>query len=307
MTGPAPDISIVVPTYNRPEALRRLLAALAAQRGVAFETIVVDDGGAVPLGEVTADLAGPARLRLLRQDNAGPAAARNRGAAAARAAVLAFTDDDCAPHPGWAAAMVRAVAAGATPVLVGGATSNAVRGNLFAEASQDIADFLSRPAGGRGDGGRGDGGQGDGGQGGAGPDFVASNNIAMPRAAFAELGGFDAAYPLAAGEDRAFCRAWISRGWAIAVEPRARVEHHHALDRAGFWRQHRNYGRGARAFHGSAEAAPFRPLARLGFYGRLVAHPFLCSPGWRGAARSGLMVMAQVAIVAGYMDGRGRD
>jgi GT2 family glycosyltransferase len=282
---------VVAPTYNRPEALARLLGALALQQGATVEVVVVDDGGAADLEPVVAPWRARMNLRLLRQENAGPAAARNRGAAQAAAPVLAFTDDDCAPRPGWAATMRDAVQGAArgsergasAPTLVGGLTVNAVSGNLFAEASQDVVDALSAPGA---------------------PDgaFAASNNIAMPRAAFLELGGFDAAYPLAAGEDRAFCRAWSARGWPVIRAEAAVVDHHHDLTLRGFWRQHRNYGRGARIFHaGSADARHGGGAqGRLGFYARLVTHPLRAAPGLRGAARAGLVAVAQAATAVGY-------
>jgi GT2 family glycosyltransferase len=103
----APDISVVVPTYRRAAALRRTLAALGRQRGAPpFEVVVCDDGS--PEGEAAAiaDAVEAARtsapghgaaVRLVRQENAGPAAARNAGARAAVAPLLLFLDDDCAP------------------------------------------------------------------------------------------------------------------------------------------------------------------------------------------------------------------
>ena len=106
---PLPLLSVIVPTLSRPEPLARCLAALAAQDYPVdrFEVIVVDDGGEQPLDAVVAGCRGPMPLTLLRQANAGPGAARNHGAAAAGGTLLAFTDDDCLPEPGWLAALAR--------------------------------------------------------------------------------------------------------------------------------------------------------------------------------------------------------
>jgi GT2 family glycosyltransferase len=102
-----PEVSVVVPTRNRPAGLQALLAALRAQTldPERFEVIVVDDGSEPPVR-----LAGAGwPLRLLRHDRArGPGAARNSGWRAARAALVAFTDDDCVPLPGWLAALLEA-------------------------------------------------------------------------------------------------------------------------------------------------------------------------------------------------------
>jgi GT2 family glycosyltransferase len=94
------DATIVVPTRNRPESLRRTLRALAAQRtDRSWELVVVDDGSdpAVP-----PDLSGaPPGWRLIRGEGDGPARARNLGWRGARGSVVLFTDDDVEPDPGW--------------------------------------------------------------------------------------------------------------------------------------------------------------------------------------------------------------
>lgn len=92
-----PLLSVIVPTFERPEVVRQLLRALAAQDlpASAFEVIVVDDGSREPL---TLDVAAsPFKLTLLHQENAGPAAARNRAIAAARAPWLVIFNDDAIP------------------------------------------------------------------------------------------------------------------------------------------------------------------------------------------------------------------
>ena len=95
-------VSVVVPTRDRPESLRRCLGALRAQDLAELEVIVVDDGSR-DRGAVEAALAGAAPgVRLLRTPGRGPAAARNRGVRAATGEVVCFTDDDCEPEPGWA-------------------------------------------------------------------------------------------------------------------------------------------------------------------------------------------------------------
>jgi GT2 family glycosyltransferase len=97
-------LSVVVPTFNRPEMLARVLAGLEAQTWPRerFEVIVVDDGGetpAEPVVRAAAERGLPAVGE--RQENAGPAAARNRGSRRASGEVIVFLDDDCAPTPTW--------------------------------------------------------------------------------------------------------------------------------------------------------------------------------------------------------------
>ncbi len=95
--------SIVIPTYNRKESLRRTLDALALQTLDArdFEVIVVSDGSADGTPAMLSEYAasGTLQLRPFQQENAGPAAARNRGIAEAGGEVIVFIDDDVEPVP----------------------------------------------------------------------------------------------------------------------------------------------------------------------------------------------------------------
>jgi glycosyltransferase involved in cell wall biosynthesis len=118
-----PVASVIVPTCRRADLLVRCLAALVEQQfgGEPFEVIVADDAGVRRTAEVALRFmaAGPPSVRYLAVGpRHGPAAARNAGARAARAAVLAFTDDDCLPARTWlreglAALRRRPAAAGA--------------------------------------------------------------------------------------------------------------------------------------------------------------------------------------------------
>jgi GT2 family glycosyltransferase len=94
-----PVISVVVCTYRRAAKLDVCLAALARQSiADRVEIVVVDDGP----DDGTAAVAGRHPVRLVRHErNRGLSAARNTGIAAARAPIVAFTDDDCVPAADW--------------------------------------------------------------------------------------------------------------------------------------------------------------------------------------------------------------
>jgi GT2 family glycosyltransferase len=116
-------VSIVIPTYRRPDLLSRCLAALARQRLAAgeMEVIVADDEpGEATRREVEAF--GNAHFHLLYvpvTGTQGPAAARNAGWRAARGEIIAFTDDDCIPDSGWLAAGIEPFADPAVVAVTG--------------------------------------------------------------------------------------------------------------------------------------------------------------------------------------------
>jgi glycosyltransferase involved in cell wall biosynthesis len=119
-----PRVSVVVPTHNRAQRLRKLLQSLREQSVTpdAFEVIVVDDASADETRSVLDDeaAAGGLDLRVIRRDRSGgPAAARNQGWRAALAPLIAFTDDDCVAQPGWLEAGIAAGAANPGAIVQG--------------------------------------------------------------------------------------------------------------------------------------------------------------------------------------------
>ena len=91
--GPAtPAVSVVIPAYNAARVLGEALRSVFAQTFRDFEVLVIDDGSTDGTAGVAAHYGD--RVRLLRQANAGPGAARNAGVAASRAPLIAFLDAD---------------------------------------------------------------------------------------------------------------------------------------------------------------------------------------------------------------------
>ncbi|MEM7228766.1 MAG: glycosyltransferase [Planctomycetota bacterium] len=105
MTDSSPLVTVVVPTCNRPDLIRRCLDALAVQTYSAMEVIVVDDGSdddtpdvLQAFGEAHPDL----NYRWLRNEtNLGANPSRNRGIDDANGSFIAFLDSDCIAEPDW--------------------------------------------------------------------------------------------------------------------------------------------------------------------------------------------------------------
>jgi GT2 family glycosyltransferase len=98
-------ISVIIVNWNRQELLRACLASLGRQRGVEFETIVVDNGSA----DGSAGLAAEWGARVIRNpENRGFCAANNQGIAAARGEYVALLNNDAEAEPDWLAALLRA-------------------------------------------------------------------------------------------------------------------------------------------------------------------------------------------------------
>jgi len=218
VTTAAPHVAVIIPTFGRPEALCGCLDALVAQAypHQRFEVIVVDDGGTEALDGRIAGYGEQLSLRLLRQRNQGAAAARNAGAAEAKAPFYAFTDDDCRPAPDWLDKLAARIEANPC-ALFGGRVVNALERDPYAVASQLILEQAYAYHN---------------------PDpnaarFFATNNMLVPAAGFGRVGGFDAGFRVAS-EDREFCARWGELGMGLIYAPEAVVYHVHHLTLASF-------------------------------------------------------------------------
>lgn len=124
-------ISIVVCTHERPDDLERCLAALAPAAAQGHEVIVVDNA---PRSGATAAVAARFPYRYLVEPRQGLDHARNCGLAAASRPIVAYTDDDAVPEPGWAAA----IAAPLADPAVGCATGLVMPLELETEAQEQF-------------------------------------------------------------------------------------------------------------------------------------------------------------------------
>ncbi len=199
-------VSIVIPTFNGAARIGHCLDALAAQSsGHEIEILVVDDGSTDAIAERVARYPS---VRLIRQKNAGPAAARNRGASEARGEILLFTDDDCIPTPNWLDAMLRPFE---QPDIVGAKGAYRTRQKSliarFVQLEYEDKYRLMMSA--------------------EDIDFIDTYSAAFLRDRFLEMTGYDTSFPVACAEDVELSYRMSARGWKMRFAPAAVVFHTH--------------------------------------------------------------------------------
>ncbi|MDI6804234.1 MAG: glycosyltransferase [Bacteroidota bacterium] len=219
--------SIIIPTYNRLYQIKLALRNIFNQVFDDYEVIVIDDGSTDGTEEYLKTLTMP-KLKWIRQDNKGPAAARNAGVKIAQGKYIAFTDDDCIVPPNWLTSFKNVFETGDVDII-GGAVKNSNKKNIYSEVSQHITSFFVEYLN----------------QEGKSSPFLTSNNIAYRADVLKNVGGFDERFKKAGGEERALNWKILSAGGKSVYAADIIVDHNHEMDLAGFIRQQINYGRGS--------------------------------------------------------------
>src|SRR4051812_46232380 len=145
-----PEISVVVPSHERPVRLRWLLNALEEQTLARerFEVVVAHDSRGVETDAILREhsLARAGVLRGLRFDpGPGPAAKRNAAWRAARAPLIAFTDDDCRPPREWLERLLAASSAAPADVVQGRTEPDPDERNLLHRAAHVLTQRIEPP------------------------------------------------------------------------------------------------------------------------------------------------------------------
>jgi GT2 family glycosyltransferase len=200
--------SIIIPVHNEAQTLGDCLASLVRQADHLpdVEIIVVDDGST----DSTPDLVRrfPA-VRLFRQNQQGPAAARNRGAREAKGEIILFTDGDCIPLDNWLEEMLTPFQQ--VPDLIGvkGAyvtRQRALTARFVQIEYEDKYDKLAKWQY---------------------IDFIDTYSAAYRRETFLAVGGFDQEFPVACAEDVELSYRLANLGGKMIFNPGARVIHRH--------------------------------------------------------------------------------
>lgn len=183
-----PNISVIMPCYNAAATLAEAVASVLYQSVKNFELLIVDDGSTDNSVQVAYALAcDDDRIRVIRQRNAGPAEARNRGLAEAEGQVIAFLDADDRWVPHTLAAHLRHFAENAACGVSFGRvrfydpTMETPGAVSTVPAELSLADVLGEY------------------------EICTTSNIVCRRAVYDQVGGFDAS--LTHGEDQ----EWVAR------------------------------------------------------------------------------------------------
>jgi cellulose synthase/poly-beta-1,6-N-acetylglucosamine synthase-like glycosyltransferase len=282
-------ISVIVPAYNARATIESCLTALQSQtlEAEGYELIVVDDGST----DGTAALVEPFDVRLIRQANAGPASARNRGAEEAQGDLLLFTDADCAPAPDWIERMVKAFS---DPEVVGAkGTYRTHQTALVARFVQLEYEMRYRRMR-RWDH----------------IDFIDTYSAAYRRHIFLINDGFEPT--LRVDEDQEFSFRLARQGYRMVFAPQAVVYHTHVTTLAEYWRRKFKIG------HWKALLLRWHPARAVRdshtpqvLKGQILLAGLLClsllaAPLWRGAllgsaALLALFLVSTVPFVARAM------
>ena len=201
------DISVVVPSHERPLRLRWLLNALEEQTldRARWELVVVHDCRGDESHELLAGhpLArdGVLRHRRLPAGTGSPARQRNVGWRMARAQLVAFTDDDCRPEPEWLSELLEASRRNPGAVVQGAVRPDPYETDVL--RAGHVRTLEVEPPG----------------------PYAQTASILYPREWLERAGGFDEALPTAAGEDTDLALRARAAGAPYAGAPAAIVNH----------------------------------------------------------------------------------
>ena len=221
-----PQISVIVPAKDASLTIRECIQGLLNQQGFAFErdyeVIVVDDGSQ----DETAKIAQEFHIRVISQENAGPASARNTGVDHAQGELVFFTDADCVPKQNWLQQMTKSFedsdvigVKGAYLCKETGLVPRFVQQEF--EQKYQYLQKLSRI------------------------DFIDTYSAGYRKQIFLDNGGFDTRFSNPSVEDQELSFRLERKGYKLVFQPEARVYHHHDLNlreyflrkwRIGYWK-----------------------------------------------------------------------
>jgi glycosyltransferase involved in cell wall biosynthesis len=254
-----PFVSVVVPVLDGERTIGDCLRSLCAVEypEERREIIVVDNGSR----DASAAIIRRFPVSCFEEPRRGPANARNRGVAASRGDIIAFTDADCVASTQWLHELIDAFGAG-----VGGVAGEILPypprtpAERYAARIRHLSPqrYLGRAV----------------------LPFAVTANLAFRRMVFDTIGGFDPAAPRG-GESTDFCTRFVrGTGLRLRYAPRAAVFHRHRQTAWALFRQQFGYGRGHAYLYGK-----YRDEIPWGWRQTMTTYRDLCSSASALAAR----------------------
>lgn len=290
-------VSVVIPTYNRGKKLSKTLESLIAQSYPkdGYEVIVVDDGSTDNTGEVVKEFRRKfKKFRYFKQENRGPAAARNIGIKNSRGEIIAFTDDDCIVPRDWLDRLVATYERFPDVVGVGGyieAREDILKKNIFAQYESYEARVI----------------YGLGREvifGGADTPGMGTANVSFKKQVLEEVGGFDEFFRSAAGEDMDLKKRIGEKGYKFVYIP-LKVTHIQDYSFRRFVIQSWVRGLGSKYFDRKYRRKTFlESVVKIVFFPVILVYLILKNPfNWyhikMNAVRTARMFISSIARIVG--------
>lgn len=283
--GEVPYVSIIVPVYNSAQTLPVLLDALMAldYPEPRREILIVDNGST----DATPDIARRYPVTLLEEHAVLTSyGARNCGARQANGDVLAFTDGDCAPVPGWLSGLVAGIEDPATGITVGEVIAYDLDSPI-ARLTDEIgimahSHSLEHKS----------------------LSSASTANMLVKREVWQAVEGFDETLP--AFGDMDFCwRVQIESGLSVGYRPEAVVRHQHRTTYKALWRQALRHGWGSQYMHSRyPDHYNMSTDENSGRIAGLLREVFIGTPGPDRWHRPAFLFTWYAGLTLGYFGGR---
>jgi glycosyltransferase involved in cell wall biosynthesis len=190
-----PRVAFVIPAYQAAEVVQRAISSALSQSTPADELIVVDDGSR----DETAAIAAAAGARVIRQENGGPAAARNTGIRAAEAEWIALLDADDISRPDRLERQLPHID-GLAVAVIAGLSAREDRISAMPEGDIDFSLLWER-------------------------NYIPTSTVLLRKTAWEAVGGFDEARELIGVEDYNLWLRLAHAGWKFNVLPHPLVDY----------------------------------------------------------------------------------
>jgi glycosyltransferase involved in cell wall biosynthesis len=277
--------SVIIPTYNRLESLKRTLSSIFRQDFREYEVIVVNDGSADGTHSYLSSLASEGKIKYHSHSNSGLAATRKAGLQYASGEFVAFTDDDCVLPNDWLKQYYH-LFKNSNADVIGGPTQTGDPSNPCA----DVNDFINNYFKSKLNSAR------------RNMPYLTGNNIAFRRVSLDKVGGPDPAFRMGA-EDRDLIFRLSRAGEKIVFAPDIIITHFNNSTFKQFVRHQFVQGKGSYIYYTHTEnraGGKPAPIPLKVYLGLLIV-PFRSRGLIRAFTLLFLIIVAQLSVTFGFI------